>query len=103
MAFTIVEDLQKHYVDINRIDYSTEDISTIGPLSELNELEEHFIKIEQTSYSTEKIKYVGYFLPELEAVLPFRVAFKTLGIPGYSPLNPAPIGIAVIGVNNYIL
>ena len=35
--------------------------------------------------------------------LPFRVKFTTIGIEGYGPGNPAPIGIAVIGINNYIL
>lgn len=36
-------------------------------------------------------------------VLPFRVRFKTIDIAGYSPTNPAPIGIAIIGYSNYIL
>jgi hypothetical protein len=35
--------------------------------------------------------------------LPFRVRFTTIGIESYGPGNPAPIGIAVIGINNYIL
>jgi hypothetical protein len=35
--------------------------------------------------------------------LPFRVKFTNIGIEGYGPNNPAPIGIAIIGVNNYIL
>ena len=35
--------------------------------------------------------------------LPFRVKFTTIGIEGYGPNNPPPIGIAVIGFNNYIL
>lgn len=33
----------------------------------------------------------------------FRVRFTNIGVPGYSANNPAPIGIAIIGVNNYIL
>jgi hypothetical protein len=37
------------------------------------------------------------------SVLPFRVKFTTIGIESYGPNNPAPIGIAVIGFNNYIL
>jgi hypothetical protein len=36
-------------------------------------------------------------------VMPFRVKFQTVDIGGYSPTNPAPIGIAIIGFNNYIL
>ena len=35
--------------------------------------------------------------------LPFRVKFLPGIITGSSPTNPAPIGVAVIGVNNYIL
>lgn len=40
---------------------------------------------------------------KIESVLPFRVKFTTIGIDGYGPGNPAPIGIAVVGINNYIL
>lgn len=42
-------------------------------------------------------------LYRLEEVLPFRVRITNIGVQGYSPVNPAPIGIAVIGLNNYIL
>lgn len=35
-------------------------------------------------------------------ILPFKVRFSSIGIPGVAGLVP-PIGIAVIGVNNYIL
>jgi hypothetical protein len=35
--------------------------------------------------------------------LPFRVKFINIGVNAYGPNNPAPIGIAVIGLNNYIL
>jgi hypothetical protein len=38
-----------------------------------------------------------------ESVLPFRVKFINIGIESYGPNNPAPIGIAIIGYNNYIL
>ena len=37
------------------------------------------------------------------SILPFRVAFTTVDTGGYSPQNPAPIGIAIIGFTNYIL
>lgn len=36
-------------------------------------------------------------------VLPFRVKFTNIMVPGYGVNNPAGIGIAVIGFNNYIL
>lgn len=35
--------------------------------------------------------------------LPFYVRFENVNIAGYGPSNPAPIGIAVIGGNNWIL
>ena len=35
--------------------------------------------------------------------LPFRIKFTTIGIESYGPSNPPPIGIAIIGYNNYIL
>lgn len=38
-----------------------------------------------------------------ESILPFRVSFSSITIEGYSASRPAPVGIAVIGVNNYIL
>jgi hypothetical protein len=38
-----------------------------------------------------------------ETILPFRIRFTSVDIPGYGRENPAPIGIAVIGLNNYIL
>ena len=42
-------------------------------------------------------------LCDMATVMPFRVKFTTIDINAYSPTNPAPIGIAVIGFNNYIL
>jgi hypothetical protein len=37
-----------------------------------------------------------------KTILPFRVKYVSIGIPGVAGLVP-PIGIAVVGVNNYIL
>jgi len=47
-----------------------------------------------------------YESPNLSTIintLPFRVRFTNIGIEGYSATNVPPIGIAVIGFNNYIL
>lgn len=38
-----------------------------------------------------------------ESILPFRVCFMPIEFTSYGPGNPAPIGIAIIGLNNYIL
>ena len=50
-----------------------------------------------------KVSYDKPFSVRINEVLPFRVKFINIGIEGYGPNNPAPIGIAIIGVNNYIL
>jgi len=35
--------------------------------------------------------------------LPFRIRLTNINVAAYGPSNPAPIGIAIIGFNNYIL
>jgi hypothetical protein len=40
---------------------------------------------------------------KVNEVLPFRVKFMNVGLTSYGPNNPAPIGIAIVGFNNYIL
>ena len=43
------------------------------------------------------------FLSEISYKIPFKIKVFNITVPGYSPTNPAPIGIAIIGFNNYIL
>jgi hypothetical protein len=46
----------------------------------------------------------GKRLVKIQQTLPFRVRFINITIPGYSfPNNVPPVGIAIIGFNNYIL
>jgi hypothetical protein len=68
--------------------------------------------IDKKDYKVSSITPVSYGLSrivsntrdvKINSFLPFRVSFSTITIPGYSPNSPAPIGIAVIGFNNYIL
>lgn len=35
--------------------------------------------------------------------IPFKIRIQNITVPGYSPFDVPPIGIAIIGVNNYIL
>jgi hypothetical protein len=69
-------------------------------------------KIFEKLYRVGFIKNDNYFLSDVrfkpihvkaESTLPFRVRFVNIGIESYTPNNPAPIGIAVIGYSNYIL
>jgi hypothetical protein len=39
----------------------------------------------------------------IEQKLPFRIKFISVQVPGYSSNNVPPIGIAIIGFNDYIL
>jgi hypothetical protein len=43
------------------------------------------------------------FLSKIAYKIPFKIRVFNITVPGYSPTNPAPIGIAIIGFNNYIL
>jgi hypothetical protein len=40
---------------------------------------------------------------KINQVLPFRIRITNIQVPGYSSTNPAGIGVAIIGLNNYIL
>jgi|LakMenE01Jun11ns_1017448.scaffolds.fasta_scaffold9959440_21 hypothetical protein len=42
-------------------------------------------------------------LSVIEEVLPFRVRFTAIQVPGVSPSNVPPIPLQVIGFSNYIL
>lgn len=52
--------------------------------------------------NTVKIEEI-YRNATIRGILPFRVRFTAIGISGFSPSNPPPIPIQVIGYSNYIL
>ena len=59
--------------------------------------------ITQSDYPIVKI-VEGKRLVKIQQTLPFRVRFINITVPGYSfPNNVPPVGIAIIGFNNYIL
>ena len=39
----------------------------------------------------------------IQEILPFRIKFTAIQIPGFSPTNVPPIPLQVIGFSNYIL
>jgi hypothetical protein len=43
------------------------------------------------------------FLSEIVYKIPFKIRVFNITVPGYSPTDVPPIGIAIIGFNNYIL
>ncbi len=69
-------------------------------------------KIKDLDFISKNIETVSYPIAKpinekiktkVESVLPFRVQFTSLVVEGYTAKRPAPIGIAIVGVNNYIL
>jgi hypothetical protein len=69
-------------------------------------------KVTNVDHTTKYVKTSDYAITtianpqptiKVTEVLPFRVKFTTIGIDSYGPGNAPPIGIAVIGINNYIL
>lgn len=73
-------------------------MASIKIVESLNKLK----SLKSSNYSIFDIKKTKQ-VTAIEPVLPFRIKFVNVGIPGYSANNPAPIGIAVIGFTNYIL
>lgn len=71
------------------------------------------IKILDIKHDAKSIKHYSYGVLKfrkssqkisVQQVLPFKVKFSNIGIASnYGPGNAAPIGIAVIGVNNYVM
>lgn len=49
------------------------------------------------------INQTGYLMSSFATIYPFRVKFTNIGFERNEPINVPPIGIAVIGINNYIL
>jgi len=59
-------------------------------------------KIENADYSTTKFRG-SKRISVINEVLPFRVRFTTIQIPGVSSTNVPPIPLQIIGFSNYIL
>jgi hypothetical protein len=55
-----------------------------------------------TDYPITKINDVNYGV-RIDEILPFRISITNIGIEGYGSANIPPIGIALVGINNYIL
>jgi hypothetical protein len=58
--------------------------------------------IKNSNFFTSKISYRSGTV-KINQTLPFRIKFTNIGIAGYGQGGAAPIGIAVIGLNNYVM
>jgi hypothetical protein len=53
--------------------------------------------------TVKSLNSILYPITGITEMLPFRIRFTSVQVAGYDPNNPPPIGVFVIGVNNYIL
>jgi hypothetical protein len=58
--------------------------------------------IKNSNFFTSKVSYRSNTV-KINQTLPFRIRFTNIGIPGYGQNGAAPIGIAVIGISNYVM
>jgi hypothetical protein len=72
------------------------------PITQVSNLDTHPTEIINLDCRTSFVTTLDTLCSEFATVMPFRVNFQTIDIGGYSPTNIPPIGIAVIGFNNYI-
>jgi hypothetical protein len=61
------------------------------------------VLVENSNYSRSTIKYADNRQIRINEVLPFRIRFTDIKIPGYGPNNIPGIGLQIIGYSNYIL
>ncbi len=73
------------------------------PVVQFYNLDTHPTKVINLDCRTSFAETIDALCSEFATVMPFRINFQTVDVGAYSPTNPAPIGIAIIGYNNYIL
>lgn len=61
------------------------------------------VLIENSNYAMSTIRYTDNRQIRINEVLPFRIRFTDIKVPGYGPNNIPGIGLQIIGYSNYIL
>jgi hypothetical protein len=89
--------------------------TTNYPISEINNTDLRASTITNGRYALAKtatlvdyqkmsnLKRVSFSTINVSDFLPFRVSFTNITVKPYDVNNVAPVGVAIIGVNNYIL
>lgn len=98
----ILNKLNGKVSSLKNSDFYLSKVTYLAYTSVLKTLGNKTSKIETSNYPVSTISYLK-INPSVKSVLPFRVKITNIMVEGYGPNNPAPIGIAIIGVNNYIL
>lgn len=104
MAKAVISDIKPGFTgSVKTSEFSNSSVSAIDYTVKISGIEHDSGRISEKEYGIAKI--VGPArVSNIIQVLPFRIRFTTIGLnSGYGPNNPAPIGIAIIGTNNYIL
>tara|TARA_B110000259_G_scaffold185611_1_gene235036 strand:+ start:11335 stop:11643 length:309 start_codon:yes stop_codon:yes gene_type:complete len=87
-------------------------LSSTGYASLTSRFNQRTTTLTDMSPSTDSLEPVNFYnsdvifnknLAVATEVLPFRIRITNIGIDAYGPGNPAPIGIAIIGLNNYVM
>lgn len=86
---------------LNDKDYANSKIKNVSFNTKINDEQPITKSIKEVKH-TAKIKNISNGV-RINEVLHFRVKFTNIQIPGYGPNNVPPIGIAIVGINNYIL
>ena len=61
------------------------------------------VRIEEDNFLRSSVINPSKRISTIEQVLPFRIKFTAIMVPGYGPNNVPPIPIQIIGYSNYIL
>ena len=87
---------------IEAANYYIIDITDVSYISEISANDNKVKTIKTSNYPNVSL-YEKSNSAKIIFDLPFKVKFTNIGIEGYSANNVPPIGIAIIGFNNYIL
>ena len=102
MAKAVIIDTSKPRITTAKLsDYAISDITDESHTAKIT-YDIHSATSTAVDYAIAKITDIQHGV-KLESILPFYVKFMNIGIPTYGPNNVPPIGIAIVGVNNYIL
>jgi len=83
-------------------DKSQTRISDAQPIVSIEDRSPFSKNFDEKNYPIARVQSVEY-KALIQEQLPFRVRFINKGFSAYGPENPPPVGVAVIGFNNYIL
>ena len=102
MAKAVISDIKPGYLgSVVQTSYSNTSVTGEAHSAKITDII-HDAKVTSISYPITTVRDIVYTAKAID-VIPFYVRFTDIGIAGYGPGNPAPIGIAIIGVSNYIL